>query len=59
MLLQIRLILGDHIPDNNSEFSGSGSSSCVSALSVSDPFEKGSEGMLGLISDAVGRISQC
>jgi hypothetical protein len=57
IVLQVGLILGDHIPDNNSELSGSGSCSCVSAFSVSDPLEKRSEGMVGLISDAVGCIS--
>jgi hypothetical protein len=57
ILLEKRLILGDHIPDNNGELTGGGSNSSISAPSVSDPFKKGSEGMFGLISNAIGSLA--
>jgi hypothetical protein len=57
--LEIRLIPGDHIPDNNSELSGGGGDGGISPFSVSDPLEEWSEGMLDLISDAVGGLSEC
>jgi len=52
-VLQIRLILSDHIPYKNCNLSGGGSNGGISTFSVCDPLEKGCKGMFFLVSDAI------
>ena len=51
-------MFSDHIPEDNSEFSGCGGDGGVSSFSVGDAFEEGRQGMGYLISDAVSGLAQ-
>ena len=52
------MIFGDHIPDNDGKFSGSGRNGGVSPFPVGDSFEERRQRMGCLISDAVSGLAQ-